>query len=157
MLTELEQKIKDKRQQVAVSVHQDLPQVNVDPKLVRHVYMNLLTNAIKYTPEQGEISILISKKDNDILSQISDNGKGIPQVEQKKVFSKFFRASNIVALETEGTGLGLYLVKAIVESSGGKIWFKSQVNQGTSFWFTLPIAGIKPKKGEVKLSEESVL
>lgn len=149
---ELKIKFDDKKQSLVVSVDKNSPKINIDPKLIRQVFLNLLTNANKYTPEKGEIIIFISQKDQDVLVQVSDDGYGIPEQEQRKIFEKFYRASNVVKQETDGTGLGLYLVKAIIESSNGKIWFKSKINQGTSFWFTLPLKGVKAKKGEVSLS-----
>lgn len=160
LVLELRPKLDAKKHTLIVSMHDELPEIMVDAKLVRHVYMNLLTNAIKYTPEGGQIMVLISKSGNEIISQIADDGYGIPKEQQEKVFSKFFRAKNIISVETDGTGLGLYLTKAIVESSGGKIWFESiakdelpqsESKHGTTFWFVLPLHGSPKKEGEVSI------
>lgn len=153
VLSELKNKLDEKKQKVTVLIADNLPKISVDPKLIREVYKNLLTNANKYTQKSGKISIDISIKGKEVVSEISDNGLGIPKDGQEKIFSRFYRAENILKLETEGTGLGLYLAKAIVESSKGKIWFKSIEKKGTTFWFTLPLEGVKANKGEVSIND----
>jgi PAS domain S-box-containing protein len=148
---ELEQSILQKELRFTINTTESLPKINIDPRLIRQVYFNLLTNAIKYTPKGGEVTVSFSQKWGNIISQIVDTGYGIPKNQQSHVFQKFFRGDNAARKETVGTGLGLYLTKAIVEASQGRIWFLSEENKGTIFWFTLPVAGTPAKKGDVSL------
>lgn len=146
---EIKAVIAKRKQNFDLAVPKDLlPDIKIDPKLIFEVITNLLSNASKYTPEEGNISLEISRLDKDVLFKIEDNGFGIPIEQQNRVFQKFFRGENILKKSTEGTGLGLYIVKAIVESSGGRIWFESKENEGTRFFFTLPLAGSPQQKGE---------
>jgi PAS domain S-box-containing protein len=112
--------------------------IKTDALIVKEVFTNLVSNAIKYTPDKGLISINITPKRNIVQVEVQDNGWGIPIAAQNKVFSKFFRGQNIIKRETSGTGLGLYLVKGLLENLGGKIWFESEEGHGTSFFFNLP-------------------
>ena len=102
-----------------------LPMINADPSFIRIIFQNLLSNAVKYTQSGGEIELNVALQEQDALITIKDNGYGIPKDEQDKMFVKFFRARNIQQKEQEGTGLGLYIVKSILEQTGGRIWFES--------------------------------
>jgi len=106
-----------------------------DGEKIRQVFHNLLSNAVKYSKDGGKIEVGCdygSRK--EAIFSFKDYGFGIPENQQKRVFEKFFRADNIATKATDGTGLGLYITKAIVEAHGGKIWFQSQENQGATFF-----------------------
>ncbi|MBP6946118.1 MAG: PAS domain S-box protein [Candidatus Pacebacteria bacterium] len=134
----------------------NIPLIQVDPKLLRMVVQNLLSNAIKYTPEKGKIDLSLTLTDEKkcLLFTISDTGYGIPKNQQHKIFQKLFRADNVREKDTEGTGLGLYIAKAIIDNSGGKIWFESPVsnyiegeeNVGTTFYVELPCKLLEKSK-----------
>lgn len=142
----------EKKQQLHVEIQKDLPEINLDPKLINEVFINLLTNAIKYSPENSTIDVSIFEKDGNCVCQVHDNGYGIAEEDKRKIFTKFYRGKNIIKHVTDGTGLGLYLVKLIVESSGGKIWFESEENKGTTFWFSFPMTGMIRQQGEVSIN-----
>jgi len=147
VIEELLPEAKKKQIKIEKNYALEIPSINVDVKLSRAIFHNLLSNAIRYTPEKGRVNLEIRQEGSDILIKVSDTGYGIPKDQQSKVFSKFFRADNIRNKVPEGTGLGLYIVKSIVEQSGGKIWFESEENKGTTFYITIPLEGMTRREG----------
>jgi len=123
---------------VSLDIKGETKDVFTDPLWIEQAVENLLDNAIKYTKGGGEIKITIEQKDGKINFGIEDQGMGIPQEEQKYVFQKFFRSRNVSKAKTHGSGLGLNIVKKVVELSGGRVWFRSQEGKGTTFFFVLP-------------------
>ncbi|MBC7708363.1 PAS domain S-box protein [Polaromonas sp.] len=112
--------------------------VKTDNLILKEIISNLISNAIKYTTEGGAVDVIVRGRNKDVLVTVADNGWGIPKDAHDQVFSKFFRAQNTVKRETTGTGLGLYLVKGLLERLNGNIWFESEEGKGTTFFFTLP-------------------
>ena len=147
VLDEILPQIKEKKLEIKKEYDTKLPSVNVDPELTHAIFQNLISNAVKYTPEKGKISIAIAKQKTDILITVSDTGFGIPKKQQSKIFTKMFRADNVQTKNLEGTGLGLYIVKSVIDQAGGKIWFESAENKGTSFFVVIPLSGMKKKEG----------
>ena len=118
----------------------DLAPVKTDGMRMRMVMQNFIDNAVKYIGDKkGEIRIIIRNEGDKVYCGVRDNGIGISKEDQKKIFDKFFRAKEVTRKQTIGTGLGLYIAKAAVESSGGVIGFDSEVGKGTEFWFKLPM------------------
>jgi signal transduction histidine kinase len=129
------------------------PKVPLDESLFRQVVHNLITNAIRYSPaKKCAIVITLGEKDNDYLISVADSGIGIPKLEQGRIFEKFFRADNAMKAETEGSGLGLYVVKMITNASGGKIWFETEEGKGTTFYVSIPKSGMHEQKGQKGLA-----
>jgi len=117
----------------------DIPAIIIDPQGIGLVLRNLLDNAIRYTKGGGAIRIKLTKKGNSVRCEIQDEGVGIPNKDQKNIFQKFFRSQNIMKYQTIGTGLGLFIAKAFIKESNGKIDFWSKEKKGSTFWFELPI------------------
>ncbi len=137
--------INEKKLSFTATYADDLPQVNVDPKLMRMIFQNYLSNAVKYTPEKGKIKLSMTWDKKGILFSVEDTGYGIPKCQQEKIFQKLFRADNVKSMDTEGTGLGLYIVKEIMDEVKGKAWFESHENKGSKFYILLPLAGMEAK------------
>ena len=112
--------------------------VKTDNLILKEIITNLVSNAIKYTNEGGSVKLTVKGRTRDVLLTVQDTGWGIPKDSHDQIFSKFFRAQNTVKRETTGTGLGLYLVKGLLDRLNGKIWFESEEGQGTTFYVTLP-------------------
>ena len=148
LLGELRSQIELRKLHLEVSYDEDVPSILLDPKLIRIILQNLLSNAVKYTPEGGKIrlGIMLDGKKR-LLITVADTGYGIPTSQHDKIFTKLFRADNVMEKDTEGTGLGLYLVKSIIETTGGSITFRSAENKGTTFFVTFPITGMHKKEG----------
>lgn len=116
------------------------PPVWMDLTKIHVVLQNLLSNAINYTPTGGEIIINLKAQDPFIEVSIKDNGMGIPENQKSSLFQRFFRADNAIRTQTEGSGLGLFIARNIIENHKGRVWAESEENKGSTFYFTLPIA-----------------
>ena len=129
------------------------PPVFADKNLIRMVFQNLISNAIKYTPPRGSVECEISKGGvlrETVLVRVKDTGIGIPRDEQGRVFEKLHRATNAQVLVPNGTGLGLYMVKTIIDKAGGSISFESREGKGTTFYVSLPLEKKQVKNKDVK-------
>jgi two-component system phosphate regulon sensor histidine kinase PhoR len=132
--------LKQKELELSLNLPAGLPGVYVDIRQIERVFINLVGNAIKFTPEKGKITIRAKDIDDKIQIDIEDTGTGIAQSDLEKIFDEFYRVDNIVNQSLKGSGLGLTLVKYIVEAHKGKVWVKSQLGKGSIFSFTLPKA-----------------
>lgn len=152
VISELAPAIKRKKVSLQKKYSPKVPLLRADPVLLRMVIQNLISNAVQYSKENGKVSVKINLRKKDVLFSVIDNGYGITMKQQDKIFGKLFRADNAIAHDTEGSGLGLYVSKAIVEQAGGKIWFKSTEGKGTAFYFTILLKGMQKKKGSKVLT-----
>ncbi len=136
-------------------IETDLPseacKVMVDPMLLRQILNNFMNNASKYSPVDKKITIQLRDKGESYQLSVIDRGYGIPAADQRKIFGKFFRGSNVRQYEADGTGMGLYIGSMIAKLLGGKIGFESRENEGSRFFVILPKKGVEAKAGEVKL------
>lgn len=151
VLKDLSKKIELKKLQVELNYKKNTPSIKADMNIVRMIFQNLFTNAVKYTPEKGKIIINIKKDATNILISVADTGCGIPANVQSKIFTKMFRADNARVIDSDGAGLGLYIIKSTLEKTNGKIWFESIENKGSTFYVTIPLEGMKKKKGTKRL------
>lgn len=125
----------------AIDFGDSFPILDADPKRLAQVLRNLLDNAVKYSPEGGLIMVCGKVRREDVVVSVADQGIGIAPEHLNRLFEEFFRVDSGLAHHVVGSGLGLPIARAIVESHGGRIWAKSQVGQGSTFYFTLPLSG----------------
>lgn len=130
--------LKEKQIELSSSVSEDANAIFADRSQIERVFINLIGNAIKFTPQKGKITIQARKLERQVQVDIADTGCGIPQEAQEKIFEEFYRVDNPINQEAKGTGLGLALVKHIVEAHNGKIWVKSKLDAGATLSFTIP-------------------
>jgi signal transduction histidine kinase len=132
-------KIQSDRHEIVVEAAADLPEMLLDKEKLKEVLINLLSNAIKYSPKGGKVWVRLSAEGGNLRIEVQDQGMGIPAEHQPKLFQAFSRVDSSATAEIPGTGLGLVIVKAIVEHHGGRIAFESTPGTGTTFMILLPI------------------
>ncbi|OGI32536.1 MAG: hypothetical protein A2420_03100 [Candidatus Moranbacteria bacterium RIFOXYC1_FULL_44_13] len=138
-LKEFEPIILEKKLKIEKKIQENIPGTFFNANSFEIVFDNLLSNAIRYTPAGGEISIELRKEKGAVLLEVRDTGCGIPEKQKGKIFEKTFRAENAKEMSSEGAGLGLYMVKSIADLTGSKVWFDSAEEKGTTFYFSIPL------------------
>ena len=139
VLNQISSWIKANNCKVSFEKPKKLAKVLTDPSKIHQVVQRIIANAVIYRKEKGNIKITLEQKGGKVLFSCQDNGIGIPKKDFKKVFTKFYRSEKAVIINSSGTGLSLFISEAVIKLSNGKIWFESQENKGTTFYFTLPV------------------
>ena len=140
--------LKDKK--INVDVEDKIPELFIDEKRIKQVIMNLVNNAIKFSPDGSIINIRAKKEDNDILFEVQDFGQGIPNDKQEKIFDTFYQIDSTMTRNAGGVGLGLAVSRDIVLAHGGRIWVESETGKGSTFKFELPIQPVKAMEERFK-------
>lgn len=135
----LKNQFEAKNVKLSVQIDRYVPEMNADEQKLRQVMMNLMDNALHYTPEAGKVEVSLKSEGKNISFEVKDNGIGVPKSEQAQLFSKMFRAGNAQKMRPDGTGLGLYLAKKVVLGHDGHIIFRSKEGEGSTFGFKIPI------------------
>ncbi len=128
---------------IDLSVDEEIPLIRGDEQKLRVAFENIVNNGIKYSSQGGEVKVAITKEESNLKISVSDKGIGIPDDEQKNVFKRFFRANNAMKTVKDGSGLGLFISKSVIEKHSGQIWFKSLENKGSTFYAVLPFNGLR--------------
>jgi signal transduction histidine kinase len=119
--------------------HETIPLVEADQALLQQALQNLVENAIKYTPSNGQVRVAVQVRQNRMVFEVHDTGIGISPLDQPRLFEKFYRSTNRDAKRERGTGLGLAIVKSIAERHDGQVWVESQLGQGSHFYLAIPL------------------
>ena len=128
---------------------QGLEWIHADERKLKQLLFNLISNAVKFTPDGGKVGIATEHRGDQVRITVWDTGVGIPEDEQDKIFDTFYQANSSLAKEQQGTGLGLSLVRRIAELHGGKVWLQSEEGQGSQFFVELPLKAIPFKEPEL--------
>jgi len=134
------QEAQTRKQNFVLNMPDELPMVMADPFRIGQVFINLIGNALTYTPNGGNITVTLTDRKDHLEIKVQDSGEGIPKEALPRLFTKFFRVSGSLEQGSKGSGVGLYITKSIVEMHQGKIWAESTLGQGSTFMFTLPVA-----------------
>lgn len=132
--------LKERGLELIVNISPDALTVLADSEQLSRIFINIIGNALKFTPPGGKITVRSQKRDHLVEIDVSDTGCGIPLESKERIFEEFYRVENPINEQVKGTGLGLALVKHIIEAHGGKIWVESKIGAGSTFSFTLPAA-----------------
>jgi two-component system phosphate regulon sensor histidine kinase PhoR len=138
VLSELNVWIKASNCDIFFESSENLPEILGDPTKIKRVIHDLIVNAVTYKKKKGKVEISLEKKGRKVLFTCKDNGIGVPKKELKNIFSKFYRSQASIEIDPSGTGLDLYIDKAIIKQHGGEIWFSKNKGAGMTFYFSLP-------------------
>jgi signal transduction histidine kinase len=141
VLDMMQARIEDRQLSVSIDVEPDLPLVTASANHIKQVWINLISNAVKYTESGGKVTIALAREGNVIRGSVQDTGIGLAPEEQERIFEEFYRAEAAKTMSRHGTGLGLSIVKGIVRRCGGRVWLESEVGRGSTFFFEIPMAG----------------
>jgi signal transduction histidine kinase len=128
------------RERIQIETTEWVPPVSADPARLERALMNLLTNALKYSPPDSPVVVRVACGDGEAVISVSDRGPGIPPEELPHLFQRYYRSRSTTAKKVGGLGLGLYITRLIAEAHRGRVWVESEPGQGSTFYFALPLA-----------------
>lgn len=157
LLVDFDREIREKSLEIVKEYSESKMIVESDPKLLTHIFLALLSNAIRYSDKNGSVKISVDDDPENVFISFADQGYGISSHDHDRIFEKFFRGENATKIVTDGSGLGLYLARLIAHELHGTISFDSTIDQGSTFTVSFPKKGLEYRKGEVSLdSKQSI-